>query len=94
MSTDFVGRGAAAPSGVPANETPLAKARRKLALWEAAEDALATSQEYRMADGRSLTRASLPQVQKMVAYYQSEVSRIAAGRGRGARVMRIVPYDS
>ncbi|MCE5200552.1 MAG: DUF6148 family protein [Armatimonadota bacterium] len=73
-------------------ETELQKARRKLALWEAAEDAIAGSQEYQI-DGRRLTRANLNEVQRMVHYYENKVARLAAGRGPGGRVRRIIPQD-
>jgi hypothetical protein len=73
-------------------ETALQKAQRKLALWEAAEDAIAAGQEYTIGK-LTLTRASLAEVRKTVLFYESEVSRLTAGRRRGARVMRFIPYD-
>lgn len=73
-------------------ETALAKAQRKLALWEAAEDAIAEGQGYQMGK-TALTRADLAQVHKMVDYYTDQVSRLAAGRGAGGRVRRIIPQD-
>lgn len=73
-------------------ETTLEKAKRKLALWEAAEDAIAAGQEYQIGQ-QHLVKADLPQVHKMVLYFENEVARLTAGRGRGVRVMRIVPRD-
>ena len=97
--TDWIGSGtAAAPTEAPATpapsatETALQKARRKLALWEAAEDAIAEGQSYQIKT-TTLTRAALGKVREMVQYYEGEVSRLTTGRRRGARVMRFIPYD-
>lgn len=70
----------------------LAKAQAKLDMWLAAEDAVASGQMYRIGT-RTLQRADLPEILKMIRYWQGEVERLAAGRGRGARVMRVIPRD-
>jgi len=73
-------------------DTPLAEARRDLALWKAALRAIATGQEYQIGT-RRLRRADLKECRAMVAYYEGEVDRLRCGRSRGARVMRFVPQD-
>lgn len=70
----------------------LAEASAKLAIWQAAVDAIAGSQEYRIGT-RQIRRADLDDCLKMVKYYEGEVTRLTAGRRRGARVMRAVPRD-
>lgn len=92
MSTDFTANGTANPPAT-ATETPLAKARRKLALWEDAEDACASGQSYQMSK-TMLTRVNLPEIRAQVRYYESKVEQLSRGRGRGARVMRIIPLDN
>ena len=70
----------------------LAEAQEKLALWQAALDACAQGQSYRMGKVE-LTRVDVDKCLKMVKFYQGEVDRLEAGRSRGARVMRVVPLD-
>lgn len=70
----------------------LTEARRRLDLWLAAEEAVATGQSYTIGT-RSLTRANLAQIVERVRYYQGLVSSLESGRGQGARVMRVVPRD-
>lgn len=72
--------------------TELQEAIRKLALWQAAEDKAASGAEYRIGN-RTLRRQDLPEIRTQIAFYQREVARISASRGRGARVQRIVPRD-
>jgi len=75
-------------------ETALEKARRKLALWEAAEDAIAEGQSF-VTGKTSLTRADLKMVHEMVLYYTDLVARLESGcASRGGRVRRIIPVDS
>ncbi len=75
------------------SETALQKAQRKLALWEAAEDAIAEGQAYQMKS-TTLTRADLDKVHRMVEYYTDQVARLSAGRSAtGGRVRRIIPQD-
>ena len=70
----------------------LAEAEEKLALWQEALDACAEGQSYQMGK-TMLTRVDVDKCLRMVKYYQGEVDRLTAGRGRGARVMRVVPRD-
>lgn len=66
----------------------LAQAEAKLALWMAAEDALATSQSYEIeveGNRRQLTRANLKEVSAMVDKWNSRVIALSgrsAGRSR------------
>lgn len=70
----------------------LAEAEEKVALWQDALDACAESQSYQMGK-TTLTRVDVDRCLRMVQYYQGEVDRLTAGRGRGARVMRVIPRD-
>jgi len=72
--------------------TTLVEANQGLAIWQAALDAVATGQEYTVGS-RRLSRTDASVCLKMVRYYESEVDRLTAGRGRGARVLRIRPND-
>lgn len=66
----------------------LVQAEAKLALWLAAEEALATSQEYAIdVDGsrRMLKRSDLAEVAKRIDYWNGKVQSLtaaASGRGR------------
>lgn len=66
----------------------LAIAEAKLAVWLAAEEALATSQSYEIeveGNRRQLTRSDLGQVAKRIDYWNSVVNRLtnqALGRSR------------
>lgn len=69
----------------------LAVAEQKLQMWLDALDALATSQSYTISTGggsRQLTRASLPDVQAQVDYWDRQVKRLERG---GIRVRSGVP---
>jgi uncharacterized small protein (DUF1192 family) len=70
----------------------LEEAKDMLDRWIEAEKAVATGQSYKIGT-RSLTRASISEIKKQIAYWRNEISRIKSGRGRGARVMRAVPRD-
>jgi hypothetical protein len=73
--------------------TELQEAQQDLALWKAALRAIArTGQSYQIGS-RRLERGDLDECRKMVAFYQGEVDRLSAGRGAGARVIRVVPRD-
>ena len=70
----------------------LADAQAKLALWLAAEEALATSQSYTIDTGngsRSLTRANLQEVADRVSYWDAKVKALTPGSRR--RVRYVVP---
>lgn len=70
----------------------LEEAKDMLDRWIEAEKAVATGQSYKIGT-RSLTRASVSEIKKQIAYWRNEISRIKSGRGRGVRVMRAVPRD-
>lgn len=89
--SDWSGTGA--PAGTTPASTALEQARANLVIWQAALNAVATGQEYRVGP-RMLRRADGPFCLRMVRYYEGEVARLTAGRGRGARVIRVVPRDS
>lgn len=68
------------------------EAKANLNMWLEAEKAVATGQSYKIGS-RSLTRASLSDITKRIAYWQNVIDQLEAGRGRGARVLRAVPRD-
>lgn len=89
MMTDWVGSG----QSDTLVDVELASAQEKLALWQTALDEIATQGQSYVIKSTTLTRADLDKCFKMVKYYQSEVSRLTAGRSRGMRVMRVIPRD-
>ena len=70
----------------------LEDAKENLQIWVDAQKAVATGQSYKIGT-RSLTRASLPDILKMIRYWQNVIDELEAGVGRGARVLRGVPRD-
>ncbi len=93
--TDWTGAGTpetATPTDPSQGATPLARAKLRLAQWEAAEDAIAAGQAYQMKN-TMLTRADLGRVHDMVLYYTNLVARLTAGRTGGARIKRFIPQD-
>jgi uncharacterized protein YecE (DUF72 family) len=71
----------------------LTAAQEKLAIWQAALDAIANKgQEYTISK-TTYRAADLKYVRQMVRDCQSEVARLTAGRRQGARQMRFVPRD-
>jgi len=69
----------------------LAQAQAKLALWLAAEDAVAGGQSYSIG-GRSLSRVDVAKIAERITHWNREVDRLTAGRS-GLRVQRVVPRD-
>lgn len=65
----------------------LATAQSQLALWVAAEAAIATNQAYSVG-GRALTRANLREVGERIAFYQRLVAQLERG---GVRIRQGVP---
>lgn len=63
--------------------------KQRLALWLAAEAAVATGQSYTI-DDRSLTRASLKQIREQIEYWSGRLALAEEGRNR---VYRFVPRD-
>ena len=70
----------------------LEDAKENLQIWVEAQKAVATGQSYKIGT-RSLTRASLSDIFKMIRYWQNVIDELEAGVGRGARVLRGVPRD-
>lgn len=70
----------------------LEEAKDNLQMWVEAQQAVATGQSYKIGT-RSLTRASLSDILKMIRYWQNVIDELEAGVGRGARVLRGVPRD-
>ena len=70
----------------------LEDAQRHLDLWLEADAALATGQSYKIGS-RSLTRSNSEEIAERISFWRKEVSRLEAGRKRGARVFRAVPRD-
>lgn len=70
----------------------LEAAKDNLQMWIEAQQAVATGQSYKIGS-RSLTRASLSDILKMIRYWQNVIDELEAGVGRGARVLRGVPRD-
>jgi hypothetical protein len=70
----------------------LEAAKDNLQMWVEAQQAVATGQSYKIGT-RSLTRASLSDILKMIHYWQNVIDELGAGVGRGARVLRGVPRD-
>lgn len=68
------------------------EARENLRMWLDAERAVATGQSYRIGT-RSLTRASLSEITKRIAFWRAQIDQMQNGRKAGMRVMRFVPRD-
>lgn len=62
------------------DEEKLAKYRAKLAIWEAAEEVVATTgQSYDLDDGdmrRSLTFAHISQIRKSITFYSNKIATL------------------
>lgn len=67
-------------------------AREMYQQWLAAEVKVSTGQSYEIG-ARKLTRVDLPGIKERQAYWLNEITRLAAGRRRGARILRGVPRD-
>jgi hypothetical protein len=70
----------------------LAEAKDLLDAWIAADLALASGQTASVGQ-MTLTRADATSVAKSIAFWRREVERLTAGRGPGARIVRVVPRD-
>lgn len=68
--------------------------RRKLQIWLAAEEAIATGQRYQIED-RSLTRADLYDVRKEIEFWEGKLATAETEERYGGRnrVFRFVPRD-
>lgn len=67
-------------------------AKENLQIWLEAQKTVATGQSYKIGT-RSLTRASLKEINDMIKYWLNVIDQLEAGVGRGARVLRGVPRD-
>ena len=65
--------------------------KRRLDMWLEAEEALATSQSYKMGT-QELTRVNLSQVRKMITYWETELEKAQNG-GKRYKSLRAVPRD-
>lgn len=67
---------------------------RKLRIWLAAEDAIATGQRYQIED-RSLTRADLYDVRKEIEFWANQLAICENEEKSGGsnRIYRFVPRD-
>ena len=63
----------------------------RLDMWLSAEEALATSQSYKMGS-RQLTRADLSTVRKSITYWENELEKAKNG-GRRQKMFKVVPRD-
>ena len=67
-------------------------AKENLQIWLEAQKTVATGQSYKIGT-RSLTRASLKEINDMIKYWLNAIDQLESGVGRGARVLRGVPRD-
>ena len=65
--------------------------QERLNMWLGAEEALATSQSYKMGS-RQLTRADLSTVRKSITYWENELEKAKNG-GRRRKMFKVVPRD-
>lgn len=71
----------------------LAQAQAKLAVWLAAEEALATSQSYEIeveGNRRQLTRADLKEVAERITYWNNKVAAMTRAASGASRMRTIV----
>ena len=69
--------------------------RARLNRYREAEDAILSAQSYTL-DGMSLTRANLPDVQKMINELENELTRLTlqAHKSTRSRMRMVIPSDS
>ena len=67
----------------------LAQAEAKLTTWLAAEDAIATGQEY-VIGSRRLKRADLEFVRETIEYWDNKVQKLSRADNGAIRVRRVV----
>ncbi len=72
----------------------LKRAQQHLELWMEAEEAIASSQSYILGK-RSLTRANLAEVLKMIEYYEKKIAEYEnlLKRGGRNRIRHAIPRD-
>lgn len=71
----------------------LQEAKESLAIWVEAQASVATGQSYKIGS-RSLTRASLNEIMKMIEFWRNQIAVLESGRRPGMRVLRAVPRDT
>jgi len=66
----------------------------RLAKYEAAESAILDGAQQYSINGRSLTRANLDEIAKMIEYLQARIDRIDVNSGtRGNRIAPLFPWQ-
>ena len=70
-------------------DTRLEVAKRRLAMYYEAEQAILTGQSYTIG-GQTLNRANLSHVVKQIASLNKEIQRLES---KGSRVRRVIPID-
>lgn len=70
----------------------LDKLKKRLEQYEEAEEKILNAQAYTMGS-RSLTRADLPYVQKMIQSLEDEIDLLETRGTTGRRAARLVPMD-
>ncbi len=66
----------------------LEEAKRRLAMWLEAEEAVAIGgQSYETQGGRKLTRANISEIRKYVEYYERKVASLSGKSRMGRRVI-------
>jgi hypothetical protein len=69
----------------------LEQAKERLDLWLDAEAAVATGQSYSIA-GRSLSRADLSDIHKMIGWWEARIRKLERGE-TGIRSRRVLVRD-
>jgi len=64
----------------------LAQAEAQLALWIAADTAVATGQSYSVG-GRQLTRADAREIRENIIFWDSQVRRLSSAEASGGRIV-------
>jgi hypothetical protein len=67
----------------------LAQAEAHLAVWLAADEAVATGQSYTIG-GRSLSRANAAEIRSNIDYWEAKVQKLSTGR-TGMTVRGVTP---
>lgn len=67
----------------------LAQAEAQLAVWLAADTAVASGQSYTIGS-RSLTRANAKEISEKIDYWETKVQKLSSGGG-GIRLRGITP---
>ncbi|HNQ00722.1 MAG TPA: DUF6148 family protein [Syntrophales bacterium] len=64
----------------------LAQAEAQLALWIAADTAVATGQSYSVG-GRQLTRADAAEIRNNIIFWDSQVRKLSSSETSGGRII-------